>query len=190
LEQSGSNAAFEKAIRSGVKAGHFFEGCLPVEIIAERGVDSLAFGPMRPVGLRDPRTGRRPYAVVQLRQDNLAGSLYNLVGFQTNLVSEQAAFVIGLENARFTLRQMIATLLLQNQPLTPSILRDELFSRQIAAWKAIWAISRRANGGTSGAFHHHENYTAPNDDVGALCHCVHADLKDANESEFWNSASA
>jgi methylenetetrahydrofolate--tRNA-(uracil-5-)-methyltransferase len=69
--------SFEESIRGGVKAGHFFEGCLPVEIIAERGEDSLAFGPMRPVGLRDPRTGRRPHAIVQLRQDNLAGSLYN-----------------------------------------------------------------------------------------------------------------
>src|SRR6185369_1595182 len=59
--------SFEEAIKSGVKAGHFFEGCLPIEIIAERGIDSLAFGPMRPVGLRDPRTGKRPYAVVQLR---------------------------------------------------------------------------------------------------------------------------
>jgi methylenetetrahydrofolate--tRNA-(uracil-5-)-methyltransferase len=63
----------------------FFEGCLPVEQIAARGERALAFGPMRPVGLKDPRTGRRPYAVVQLRQDNLAGTLYNLVGFQTNL---------------------------------------------------------------------------------------------------------
>ncbi len=63
----------------------FFEGCLPVEQIAWRGDNALAFGPMRPVGLKDPRTGKRPYAVVQLRQDNLASSLYNLVGFQTNL---------------------------------------------------------------------------------------------------------
>jgi methylenetetrahydrofolate--tRNA-(uracil-5-)-methyltransferase len=63
----------------------FFEGCLAVEVIAERGRDTLAFGPLRPVGLTDPRTGERPYAVVQLRQDNLAGTLYNIVGFQTNL---------------------------------------------------------------------------------------------------------
>lgn len=63
----------------------FFEGCLPVEVLAERGVKALAYGPLRPVGLRDPRTGQRPYAVVQLRQDNAAGTLYNLVGFQTNL---------------------------------------------------------------------------------------------------------
>jgi methylenetetrahydrofolate--tRNA-(uracil-5-)-methyltransferase len=64
---------------------HFFEGCMPIEALAARGRDALAFGPMRPVGLVDPRTGRRPHAVVQLRQDNLAGSLFNIVGFQTNL---------------------------------------------------------------------------------------------------------
>jgi methylenetetrahydrofolate--tRNA-(uracil-5-)-methyltransferase len=97
--------SFEEAIKVGVKAGHFFEGCLPVEIIAERGIDSLAFGPMRPVGLKDPRTGKRPYAVVQLRQDNLAGSLYNLVGFQTNLKYPEQKRVLrlipGLENAEF-----------------------------------------------------------------------------------------
>ncbi len=90
--------SFENAIREGVKAGahHFFEGCLPIEIIAERGRDSLAFGPMRPVGLNDPRTGRRPYAVVQLRQDNLAGNLYNLVGFQTNLKFPEQRRVLRL----------------------------------------------------------------------------------------------
>lgn len=64
---------------------HFFEGCMPIEALAARGHDALAFGPMRPVGLLDPRTGRRPHAVVQLRQDNLIGSLFNIVGFQTNL---------------------------------------------------------------------------------------------------------
>ncbi len=64
---------------------HFFEGCMPVEALARRGREALAFGPLRPVGLIDPRTGKRPYAVVQLRQDNLIGTLYNLVGFQTNL---------------------------------------------------------------------------------------------------------
>lgn len=83
----------------------FFEGCLPIEQIARRGREALAFGPMRPVGLTDPRTGRRPYAVVQLRQDNLAGTLYNLVGFQTNLkwpVQKEIFHLIpGLENATF-----------------------------------------------------------------------------------------
>ncbi|MEO8607681.1 MAG: methylenetetrahydrofolate--tRNA-(uracil(54)-C(5))-methyltransferase (FADH(2)-oxidizing) TrmFO [Chloroflexota bacterium] len=64
---------------------HFFEGCLPIEQLAARGRNTLAFGPMRPTGLRDPRTGNRPHAIVQLRRDNLAGSLYNIVGFQTNI---------------------------------------------------------------------------------------------------------
>ena len=84
---------------------HFFEACLPVEVLAQRGPDALAFGPLRPVGLRDPRTGRRPYAVIQLRQDNAAGDLYNLVGFQTNLrYGEQERvfrLIPGLENAVF-----------------------------------------------------------------------------------------
>ena len=99
--------SFEKEIEEGVRAGahHYFEGCLPVEIIAERGRESLAFGPMRPVGLRDPRSGKRPHAVLQLRQDNLAGSLYNMVGFQTNLTYDEQRNVFrmipGLEKARF-----------------------------------------------------------------------------------------
>lgn len=98
---------FERDLEAGVKAGahHFFEGCLPVEIIARRGRQALAFGPMRPVGLNDPRSGRRPYAVVQLRQDNLAGTLYNLVGFQTNLKFPEQRRVFrmipGLEQAQF-----------------------------------------------------------------------------------------
>ena len=98
---------FEREIELGVTAGspEFFEGCLPIEIIAARGKDSLAFGPMRPVGLRDPRTGRWPHAVVQLRQDDLSGSLYNLVGFQTNLTYSEQKRVLrlipGLENAEF-----------------------------------------------------------------------------------------
>ena len=99
--------SFEQEIQQGVRAGlhEFFEGCLPVEIIAERGRAALAFGPMRPVGLDDPRSGRRPYAVVQLRQDDLAGTLYNLVGFQTNLTFGEQRRVLrmipGLEKARF-----------------------------------------------------------------------------------------
>ena len=99
--------SFEAAIGEGVRAGlsHFFEGCLPIEVLAERNPMALAFGPMRPVGLTDPRTGKRPYAVVQLRQDNLAGSLYNLVGFQTNLTYPEQRRVFqlipGLEQATF-----------------------------------------------------------------------------------------
>jgi methylenetetrahydrofolate--tRNA-(uracil-5-)-methyltransferase len=83
----------------------FFEACLPLEVLAARGRDALAFGPLRPVGLTDPRTGRRPYAVVQLRQDNLAATLYNMVGFQTNLRwgEQKRVFrmIPGLENAEF-----------------------------------------------------------------------------------------
>jgi methylenetetrahydrofolate--tRNA-(uracil-5-)-methyltransferase len=84
---------------------HFFEGCLPVEVLARRGRDALAYGPMRPVGIRDPRTNKRPYAVVQLRQDNVAGTLYNLVGFQTNLKFGEQDRVLrmipGLTTAEF-----------------------------------------------------------------------------------------
>ncbi|MDE2859282.1 MAG: methylenetetrahydrofolate--tRNA-(uracil(54)-C(5))-methyltransferase (FADH(2)-oxidizing) TrmFO [Chloroflexota bacterium] len=84
---------------------NFFEGCVPIEQLAKRGDDTLAFGPMRPVGLTDPHTDRRPYAVVQLRQDNLAGTLYNLVGFQTNIRWKQQKEILrlipGLENAEF-----------------------------------------------------------------------------------------
>jgi len=83
----------------------FFEACLPLEVLAARGRDALAFGPLRPVGLADPRSGQRPYAVVQLRQDNLAATLYNMVGFQTNLRwGEQARvfrMIPGLEGAEF-----------------------------------------------------------------------------------------
>lgn len=99
--------SFELEMEKGVRAGahKFFEGCLPVEIIANRGQQSLAFGPMRPVGLLDPHTGKRPFAVVQLRQDNLADTLYNLVGFQTNLrfAEQRRVFrmIPGLENAEF-----------------------------------------------------------------------------------------
>lgn len=98
---------FERDMELGVHAGahRFFEGCLPVEVLARRGRGSLAFGPMRPVGLTDPRTGTRPHAVVQLRQDNLAGTLYNLVGFQTNLRFPEQRRVFrlipGLEQAQF-----------------------------------------------------------------------------------------
>jgi methylenetetrahydrofolate--tRNA-(uracil-5-)-methyltransferase len=98
---------FENNINTGVYTGRsqYFEGCLPVEVLAKRGGKALAFGPLRPIGLRNPKTGLRPYAVVQLRQDNLAGSLYNMVGFQTNLkYSEQIRvfrMIHGLEKAEF-----------------------------------------------------------------------------------------
>ena len=82
-----------------------FEGCMPVEIMAKRGIDTLRFGPLKPVGFTDKRTGKRPYAVVQLRQDNKEGTLFNMVGFQTNLkYGEQKrvfSMIPGLENANF-----------------------------------------------------------------------------------------
>ncbi len=104
--------AFLAAIRAAdVYPGHdwedipFFEGCLPVEVLAERGDDTLRFGPMKPVGLRDPRTGRRPWAVLQLRREDRTGQMWNLVGFQTRLRTGEQRRVFrmipGLENAEF-----------------------------------------------------------------------------------------
>ena len=82
-----------------------FEGCMPVEVMAKRGIDTLRFGPLKPVGFTDPRTGNRPYAIVQLRQDNESGTMYNIVGFQTNLkFGEQKrvfSMIPGLQNANF-----------------------------------------------------------------------------------------
>lgn len=83
----------------------FFEGCMPIEVMAKRGIKTMLFGPLKPVGLEDPKTGKRPYAVIQLRQDNAAASLYNLVGFQTHLKwgEQKRVFqmIPGLENAEF-----------------------------------------------------------------------------------------
>lgn len=104
--------AFHAALMAGEKTEYrewenvpYFEGCMPVEVMAERGVDTLRFGPMKPVGLDDPRTGRWPYAVVQLRQDNASGTLWNIVGFQTKLKHAEQVRIFrtipGLENAEF-----------------------------------------------------------------------------------------
>jgi len=110
--------AFHQAIVSAEKAEvhdfdktKFFEGCLPIEVMAHRGEDTLRFGPMKPVGLTNPHTGRRPYAVVQLRQDNLAGDHFSLVGFQTQLKWGEQGRVLrmipGLEHAEFVRFGMI-----------------------------------------------------------------------------------
>jgi methylenetetrahydrofolate--tRNA-(uracil-5-)-methyltransferase len=105
--------AFVRALIAGEKTAFkdwetktpYFEGCLPIEVMAERGPDTLRFGPMKPVGLTDPRSGVRPHAVVQLRQDNALGTLYNMVGFQTKLkYGEQTRvfrMIPGLEQAEF-----------------------------------------------------------------------------------------
>lgn len=85
--------------------GEIFEGCMPIEVMAKRGIDTLRFGPLKPVGFDDPRTGKRPYAVVQLRQDNTNATLYNMVGFQTNLkYGEQKrvfSMIPGIEDSEF-----------------------------------------------------------------------------------------
>ncbi|HWI85546.1 MAG TPA: methylenetetrahydrofolate--tRNA-(uracil(54)-C(5))-methyltransferase (FADH(2)-oxidizing) TrmFO [Sphingomonas sp.] len=105
--------AFHAALIAGEKAEFrewerntpYFEGCMPIEVAAERGVDTLRYGPMKPVGLDDPRTGRWPYAVVQLRQDNALGTLWNMVGFQTKLKHAEQVRVFrtipGLQHAEF-----------------------------------------------------------------------------------------
>jgi methylenetetrahydrofolate--tRNA-(uracil-5-)-methyltransferase len=105
--------AFHQALLDGEKTEFrewekntpYFEGCMPIEVMAERGVDTLRYGPMKPVGLDNPRTGRWPYAVVQLRQDNALGTLWNIVGFQTKLkYAEQVRLfrmIPGLEKAEF-----------------------------------------------------------------------------------------
>jgi methylenetetrahydrofolate--tRNA-(uracil-5-)-methyltransferase len=105
-------ATFIRELRAAdVYAGHewedipYFEGCLPIEVMAERGEDTLRFGPMKPVGLRDPRTGQRPWAVVQLRREDASGQMWNLVGFQTRLRTGEQRRVFrlipGLQNAEF-----------------------------------------------------------------------------------------
>lgn len=98
-------AAEKTEFKEWEKNTPYFEGCLPIEVMAERGPRTLTFGPMKPVGLTDPRTGRKPYAVVQLRQDNKLGTLFNMVGFQTKMkYAEQTRvfrMIPGLENAQF-----------------------------------------------------------------------------------------
>jgi methylenetetrahydrofolate--tRNA-(uracil-5-)-methyltransferase len=105
--------AFHAALLAGEKGEFrewekntpYFEGCMPIEVMADRGVDTLRYGPMKPVGLDDPRTGRWPYAVVQLRQDNALGTLWNIVGFQTKLKHAEQVRIFrmipGLQNAEF-----------------------------------------------------------------------------------------
>jgi methylenetetrahydrofolate--tRNA-(uracil-5-)-methyltransferase len=109
----------------------FFEGCLPIEVMAHRGRDTLRFGPMKPVGLVDPRTGRAPFAVVQLRQDNIAGDHFSLVGFQTQLKwGEQArvlALIPGLEHAEFVRFGMVHRNTYINGP---TVLRETWQTRQ------------------------------------------------------------
>lgn len=126
----------EKAPLHDFDQAKFFEGCLPIEVMAARGVDTLRFGPMKPVGLRDPRTAREPHAVVQLRQDNIAGDHFSLVGFQTQMKWGEQARVLrlipGLESAEFVRFGMIHRNTYVNSPtvLRPTWqtrMRDDLF---------------------------------------------------------------
>ena len=114
----------------------FFEGCMPIEVMAQRGIKTMLFGPMKPVGLEDPKTGKRPYAVIQLRQDNAAASLYKIVGFQTHLKwgEQKRVFrmIPGLENAEFVRYGVMHRNSFMNSPelLKPtyqSKKRDDLF---------------------------------------------------------------
>jgi methylenetetrahydrofolate--tRNA-(uracil-5-)-methyltransferase len=111
----------------------FFEGCLPIEVMAHRGPDTLRFGPMKPVGLTDPRTGRFPYAVVQLRQDTLAGDHFSLVGFQTQLKWREQARILrmipGLEQAEFVRFGMVHRNTFIN---APTVLRETWQTRRRA----------------------------------------------------------
>ena len=134
---------FHAALTSAEKAAlhefdkpHFFEGCLPIEVMASRGIDTLRFGPMKPVGLPDPRTGRDAYAIVQLRQDNIAGDHFSLVGFQTQMKWGEQARVLkmipGLENAEFVRFGMIHRNTYVNAPTVlretwQTRMRDDLF---------------------------------------------------------------
>jgi methylenetetrahydrofolate--tRNA-(uracil-5-)-methyltransferase len=128
--------AAEKAPLHEFDDPRFFEGCLPIEVMAARGVDTLRFGPMKPVGLPDPRTGRDAYAIVQLRQDNLAGDHFSLVGFQTQMKWGEQARVLrmipGLEQAEFVRFGMIHRNTYINGPTVlratwQSRIRDDLF---------------------------------------------------------------
>lgn len=120
----------------------FFEACLPIEVMADRGRDTLRYGPLKPVGLEDPRTGRRPYAVVQLRQDTLAGDHFNLVGFQTRLTwgaqAEVFRLIPGLESAEFARFGSIHrnTYLLAPRVLTPFL--------QLRAAPQVWVAGQLA----------------------------------------------
>lgn len=172
---------------------YFFEGCMPVEVMASRGRDALAFGPLRPVGLLDPRTGERPYAVVQLRQDNVSASLYNLVGFQTNLRWGEQKRVLrlipGLENADFLRYGMMHRNTYINSPrlLQPTLQTrsraDLYFSGQITGVEGY--MGNAATGLVAGINAARLlRGTAPvifptSTMLGALCHYVtHADPKD------------
>jgi methylenetetrahydrofolate--tRNA-(uracil-5-)-methyltransferase len=186
---------FEEQISSGVRAGvqKFFEGCLPIEIIAMRGKESLAYGPLRPIGLTDPRTGQKSYAIVQLRQDNQAKTQYNMVGFQTNLkYSEQKRvfrMIPGLEQVEFSRygqthrNTFIFSPLLLRPTLQFKKRTDLLFAGQITGVEGYVgniATGLLAGLNASNLILGESTLEMPvNTMIGALCHYItHADAKD------------
>lgn len=171
---------------------NFFEGCVPIEQLAKRGMNTLAFGPMRPVGLTDPHTGHRPHAVVQLRQDDMAGSLYNIVGFQTNIRWRQQRDLLrlipGLQEATFVRMGQMHRNTFLNAPalLQPTMRfndRDSLyFAGQITGVEGY--VGNIATGylaalNLSRQLHGLSPWIPPQDTMlGALCHYVtHTDPK-------------
>ena len=186
---------YENLISSGVCAGahKYFEGCLPIEIIAKRGVESLAYGPLRPVGLTDSRTGQKSFSVVQLRQDNLAKTLYNMVGFQTNLkYSEQERIfrmIPGLERVEFARYGQMHrnTFIFSPALLSPTLQfknRDNLFfAGQITGIEGyVGNIAAGLLAGVNAArFVLGQSFLEmpPSTMIGALCNYItHADAKD------------
>lgn len=179
---------FDLPLKKGVQAGYgrYFEACLPVEELARRGPNTLTFGPLRPVGLRDPRLGRHCYAVVQLRQENLEGSLYNMVGFQTNLTFPEQRRVYrlipGLGNAEFfQYGQMhrntfIASPLILHPSLQSKSRPDLFFAGQITGVEGyIGNIATGLLAGLNAAqfLTDHEPLALPEDTMlGALCHAI------------------
>ena len=133
----------------GFDDGGVFEGCMPVEVMARRGFDTLRYGPMKPVGLRDPHTWHEPYAVVQLRQDNADGTLYNLVGFQTHLAFPEQrrvfSMIPALRKAEFVaLRRDAPEYLLAVARTARPVLPAESRAARLPspdrsrAWRAMW----------------------------------------------------
>ena len=170
----------------------FFEGCLPIEVMAHRGEGTLRFGPMKPVGLKDPRTGRLPYAVVQLRQDTLAGDHYSLVGFQTQIKwgdqSRLLKMIPGLANAEFVRFGMVHrnTYICGPKVLLPTWQTrhraDLFFAGQVSGVEGYVesAASGLVAGRNAAALARGEAPQAPprNTAIGSLAHYVsHADPK-------------
>lgn len=198
---------FEKQISKGVKAGkeRFFEGCLPVEVIAQRGNDSLAFGPLRPIGLYNPHNKDLPYAIVQLRQDNLSGNLYNLVGFQTNLKYEEQkkvfSLIPGLEKAEFIrYGQMHRNSFIASPSLLLATLQTKKRSDLLFASQLIGVEGYAGNIGTgllaginaSRINCHRKPLEIPRETMlgsfNSLCYACRIGLLSTDESEFWSAA--